>query len=144
MKNRIIPNIIAFVGILALAAACQTEDLLPPQAGDAPQGYKNIRLYVDVPDMNVVKTKAVDPDGAGVQQISVFCFDRNDLFITVTTAKVVADAGNPSLSGRFETSIPDHTETVHMVGNQNLTYFAEENYRGMSEVDVMAALEASA
>ena len=144
MKNRIIYNIIAFVGILALNTACQSEDFLLPETGAVQEGYKKIKLYVDVPAMNLVQTKAVDPDGAGVQQISVFCFDKNDLFITVTTARVVADAGNPSLSGRFETSIPDHTETVHLVGNQNLTYFTEENYRGMSEVGVMTAIEASA
>ena len=144
MKTRIINTIMALAGFLTLNVACQTEDLLIPGSDMAPEGYMNLRFNVEVPDMSRVSTKAVDPDGGGVQQISVFCFDRNDLFITVTTAKVIADSGNPSLSGTFETSVPEHTVTLQLVGNQNLTYFKEENYRGMSEVDVMTAIEASA
>ncbi len=144
MKKRITNTIIALAGILALNVACQREDYLIQDTGGTQDGHICLRFNVEVPDMDVVETKAVDPDGGGVQQISVFCFDKNGLFITVTTAKVEADAGNPSLSGTFETSVPEHTVTLQLVGNQNLTYFHEENYRGMSEVDVMAALEASA
>ena len=144
MKTRIINTIMALAAVLTLASACQREDILLPD-GDAKQdGYIDIRFHAQVPDMASVQTKAVDPDGGGVQQISVFCFDQNDLFITVTTAKVVGDSGNMPLTGTFETSVPDHAVTLQLVGNQNLTYFKEENYRGMSEVDVMAALEASA
>lgn len=144
MKTRIINTAIALVSLTALSVACQREDFLLPETVQTQEGYVDLRFCVDVPDMSHVQTKAVDPDGGGVQQISVFCFDRNDLFITVTTAKVAADAGNPSLSGTFDASVPEHTVTLQLVGNQNLTYFKEENYRGMSEVDVMAALEASA
>lgn len=133
----------ALAAVLTLAA-CQTEDVLLPDGGAQQDGYINIRFNAQVPDMASVQTKAVDPDGGGVQQISVFCFDQNDLFITVTTAKVVGDSGSMPLTGTFETSVPDHAVTLQLVGNQNLTYFKEENYRGMSEVDVMAALEASA
>lgn len=134
----------ALAAVLTLGTACQREDILLPGGGTQQKGYTDIRFNVQVPDMASVQTKAVDPDGGGVQQISVFCFDQNDLFITVTTAKVVGDSGNMPLTGTFETSVPDHAVTLHLVGNQNLTYFKEENYRGMSEVDVMAALEASA
>lgn len=144
MKTRIINTIIALAGILALNVACQREEFLSPEGNGTQDGYVTLRFNVEVPDMDVVQTKAVDPDGGGVQQISVFCFDKNDLFITVTTAKVTPDSGNPSLSGKFEVSVPEHSVTLQLVGNQNLTYFREENYRGMSEVDVMAALEASA
>lgn len=134
----------ALAAVLTLGTACQREDILLPGGVTQQKGYTDIRFNVQVPDMASVQTKAVDPDGGGVQQISVFCFDQNDLFITVTTAKVVGDSGNMSLTGTFETSVPDHAVTLQLVGNQNLTYFKEENYRGMSEVDVMAALEASA
>ena len=144
MKTRIINIIIALAGLLVLGTACQREDFLLPDTAPEQDGYINLRFNVEVPDMQVVETKAVDPDGGGVQQISVFCFDQNDLFITVVTAKVTADSGNPSLSGTIDVSVPQHTKTMQLVGNQNLTYFKEENYRGLSEVDVMAALEASA
>jgi hypothetical protein len=144
MKNRISNIIIALAGVLSLSVACQKEDLLLPGINGSQDGYINLRFNVEVPDMQQVQTKAVDPDGGGVQQISVFCFDQNDLFITVTTAKVKADSESLSLTGTFEVSVPDHSVTLQLVGNQNLTYFKEENYRGMSEVDVMSALEASA
>ena len=144
MRTRLLNIIIALVAILTSSVACQTEDFLLPEGSVSKEGFINLRLNVEVPDMAQVQTKAVDPDGDGVQQISVFCFDENALFITVTTAKVVPAAGNPSLSGIFEAFVPEHTKTLHLVGNQNLTYFKEENYRGMSEVDVMSSLEASA
>jgi hypothetical protein len=144
MKNRISNIIIALAGVLSLSVACQKEDLLLPGINGSQDGYINLRFNVEVPDMQQVQTKAVDPDGGGVQRISVFCFDQNDLFITVTTAKVKADSESLSLTGTFEVSVPDHSVTLQLVGNQNLTYFKEENYRGMSEVDVMSALEASA
>ena len=144
MKTRIINIIIVLAGALVLNVACQSEDILLPESGGAQSGYVDLSFSVEVPDMSQVQTRAVDPDGGGVQQISVFCFDKNGLFITVTTAKVVADSGEMPLTGTFKTSVPSHSVTLHLVGNQNLTYFKEENYRGMSEVDVMAALEASA
>lgn len=109
-----------------------------------PEGYMLIEFAASVPEMNRVETKAVDPDGAGVQQISVFCFDENDLFITTVTAELETDGSNPSLTGTIRVMVPEQTSTLQLVGNQNLTYFREDNYRGMSEIDVMSSLEASA
>ena len=143
MKTRILNTVIALAALVSLGVSCQKEDLLLP-GGKTPAGYVNLSFNVQVPEMEEVQTKAVDPDGGGVQQISVFCFDKNELFITVVTAKVKADGGKQSLSGKFDISVPDYTETVQLVGNQNLTYFREDNYRGMSEVDVMTTIEASA
>ena len=120
------------------------EDLVVPDTNVAPEGYMTINFAVQVPDMNRVQTKAVDPDGGGVQQMTVFCFDENELFITTVTADIVSNTTDMSLSGTLEVTVPDHTVTLQLVGNQNLTYFREDSYRGMSEVDVMAALEASA
>lgn len=142
MKNTIKYMILALAGVLALTVSCQREDL-QPEVGAVPDGYRKVEFYAQVPDMAKVQTKAVDPDGAGVQQLTVFCFDVNSFFITTVTATIDPDAGNPSLSGKFSVSVPDHTVTLQIVGNQNLTYFKEDNYRGMSEVDVMAALESS-
>ena len=51
------------------------EDLVVPDTNVAPEGYMTINFAVQVPDMNRVQTKAVDPDGGGVQQMTVFCFD---------------------------------------------------------------------
>ena len=130
--------------IAGISLTSCVDNLAGPGADIAPDGYMTIDFAVQVPDMNQVQTKAVDPDGGGVQQVTVFCFDDNDLFITTVTADIVPANANPSLSGTLEVTVPDHTVTMQLVGNQNLTYFREDNYRGMSEVDVMASLEASA
>lgn len=134
----------ALMGTLALMTSCHEEELQLPQTGEVPEGFKTIEFTAQVPNMDVVHTRAVDPDGGGVQQITVFCFDENSLFITTATATMGNNSGVISLKGTCKVTVPDHAVTLQLVGNQNLTYFREDNYRGMSEVDVMASLEASA
>lgn len=131
------------VTVLILAVSC-VEDVVLPDADVTPEGYTTVEFAVQVPQMSTVRTKAVDPDGAGVQQLTVFCFDENDLFITTVTADITPDTGEHTLSGKLKISVPKFTKQMQLVGNQNLTYFREDNYRGMSEVEVMSSLEASA
>ena len=140
MKNRLKYMIFAIAGFLA--SACQSEDFMQV-ADNAPEGFRTIEFYAAVPGMEEVMTKGVDPDGLGVQQMTIFCFDENSFFISTVTASLTPDDDTPSLSGKFSVKVPDHAVTLQLVGNQNLTYFNEDNYRGMSEVDVMAALESS-
>ena len=135
---------IALAALASIILSSCVEDVLPHAVDDVPSGYKTIEFMAKVPDMAQVQTKAVDPDGAGVQQMTVFCFDENDLFITTVKAVLTTESGERPLSGKLKVTIPDHTVTLQLVGNQNLTYFNEDKYRGMSEVEVMAALEASA
>ena len=139
MTNRFKYAIMVLVA--AFATACYQGDDFMPTPND---GQQSIEFVAQVPDMKIVNTRAVDPDGGGVQQITVFCFDDNNLFISTVTATMANESGSISLNGKFKVSIPDHAVTLQLVGNQNLTYFREDNYRGMSEVDVMASLEASA
>lgn len=142
MKKSVIYLITVILGA-AVTLSCQQEDLFNPDVDSTPAGYKTIEFMAQVPDMNIVQTRAVDPDGRGVQQITLFCFDENDLFITTVTAKIETDGSQESLKGKFRVSVPDYTVMLQLVGNQQLDYFNEDRYRGMSEVDVMAALEAS-
>lgn len=146
MKNRMKYMILALAGAAAMALSCQSENLLVP---DAPQaGYVRIDFRTDVPVMSEVQTKAVDPDGGGVQNMQVFCFDANGIFITTVKAELASDAPQPgstaSLSGKVSAIVPEHAVTLQLVGNQNLTFFEEDAYRGMTETEVMASLEASA
>lgn len=144
MKTRMKYMMMALVGAMTLMTSCAEEDYLVPEVENTPEGYKTVSFVAQVPEMDIVRTRAVDPDGGGVQQITVFCFDENSLFITTATAELETDGSAVSLNGKCKVTVPEHTETLQLVGNQNLTYFREDNYRGMSEVDVMAALEASA
>lgn len=146
MKNRMKYMTLALAGAVAMALSCQSENLLVP---DTPvDGYVRIDFRTDVPVMSEVQTKAVDPDGGGVQNMQVFCFDANGIFITTVKAELVPDApqsgSTASLSGKVSATVPEHAVTLQLVGNQNLTFFEEDAYRGMTEAEVMASLEASA
>lgn len=144
MKTTMRYMMMAIVSALVMMTSCRREEFELPQTETVPAGYKTVSFMAQVPQMEVVNTRAVDPDGGGVQQITVFCFDENSLFITTATASLETDGSAVSLKGKCKVTVPDHTHTLQLVGNQNLTYFREDSYRGMSEVDVMAALEASA
>ena len=144
MKTTMRYMMMALVSALAVMTSCQREEFELPQTETVPAGYKAVSFMAQVPQMEIVNTRAVDPDGGGVQQITVFCFDENSLFITTATASLETDGSAVSLKGKCKVTVPDHTHTLQLVGNQNLTYFREDSYRGMSEVDVMATLEASA
>ena len=146
MKNRMKYMIVALAGAVAMTLSCQSENMLVP---DTPaDGYIRIDFRTDVPVMSDVQTKAVDPDGGGVQNMQVFCFDANGIFITTAKADLVPDApqsgSTASLSGKVSVTVPEHAEMLQLVGNQNLTFFEEDAYRGMTETEVMASLEASA
>ena len=131
--------------ISLLMASCQGEG---PLRTEVPEGYVTLHFMMDVAVQDNVWTKAVDPDGGGVQQMQVFCFDANGIFITTVKAKLNHDApaqgSSVSMSGIVEVSVPEHAEVLQLVGNQNLTFFEEDSYRGMSEIDLMSSLEASA
>lgn len=135
---------IALATLFGIMTSCQREELPIPGINDAPKGYRTIEFTAEVPQMNEVQTKAVDPDGGGVQNMTIFCFDVNGLFITTVSVKKEDITRIDDLNGTFKANIPDHTVTMHFIGNQNLTYFEEDSYRGRSEVDVMHNLEASA
>ena len=140
--KRYIKTLISIAILSGTMASCQTEDLPLSGINAVPEGYRAVEFMAEVPRMNEVQTKAVDPDGGGVQNMTIFCFDVNSLFITTVTAEILSGKGG--LEGTFKANVPDHTVTMHFIGNQNLTYFKEDSYRGRSEVDVMHDLEASA
>ena len=128
-----------------LLLSCQEEILVVEKVQD---GYISLRFMTDVTVMEEAATKAVDPDGGGVQQMQVFCFDANGIFITSVKANLAPDAPEPgavaSMSGKVEAVVPEHTHVLQLIGNQNLTFFEEDKYRGMTEIEVMSTLEASA
>jgi hypothetical protein len=131
--------------IALLMVSCQGEG---PVFSEVPEGYVTVRFMMDVAVQDNVWTKAVDPDGGGVQQMQVFCFDANGIFITTVKAKLnhdTPDQGSTvSMSGTVEVSVPEHAHILQLVGNQNLTFFEEDSYRGMTEIELMSSLEASA
>lgn len=140
MIKRMIYAAAALAGILAACTSCQRADL--PGAGTPDDGCVEIRFGADIPAMPVVETRSVDPDGTGVQNMTLFCFDSYGLFISTTKATVVATSDDMD-EGTFTARVPQNTRLIHFLGNQNMEGFPESNFYNQSEAQVMAALEGS-
>ena len=123
MINNYKYHIAAVAGVMMMLTSCFKEDLLPQDGGSG--DFVTLDINISVPDMDQVATKAVDPDGGGVQNITLFCFDQYGLFVSTLSADVTPDGSGISLTGSFKAEVPEHVKTVHLVGNQNLSYFAE-------------------
>ncbi len=139
MIQRWIHAIMALAAIAVLSVSCR-EDEWFDQSPAAREGYVALRFSADVPAMEKVATRAVDPDGGGVQDMTLFCFDSYGLFITTVTATVKAET---DYGGTFQAEVPENTRTVHFVANQVMTDFEQDQFRSKSEAEVMALLEGS-
>ena len=139
MIKRISHAAIALAALAVLLVSCRKDDLLDPLSA-AREGYVTLRFNADVPAMQEVLTRSVDPDGGGVQDMTLFCFDSYGLFITTATATV---STTNATTGSFTAKVPENTRTIHFVANQNMTDFKEDQFRNRSESEVMALLEGS-
>ncbi|MBS7197862.1 MAG: hypothetical protein KH111_07005 [Bacteroidales bacterium] len=145
MTKRVLRTIAALWGFLAIFTACQDE-ALPGEASDtAREGYVSLRFSADIPDMTEVNTRSVDPNGGGVQNMTLFCFDRFGFFITTVRAKDVTytQDNTGKGTGTFDAEVPDNTRTIHFLANQIMDDFPEDSFRNKPEADVLALLEGS-
>lgn len=139
MIKRVIHTAIALAALAVLPVSCRQDDL-SESLPDVREGYVALRFSADVPVMQEVSTRSVDPDGGGVQDMTLFCFDSYGLFITTVSAEVNTTT---TTTGTFTAEVPENTRTVHFVANQNMTDFKEDQFRNHSESEVMALLEGS-
>lgn len=134
------------LAVVAIAAvACHKDDFVT----DIPQvesDMMHLRFGVVSPDMRQVSTRAVDPDGKGIQNITLFCFDDEGLFISTATARIEGNSDNDEVSlsgGIFDALVPQATRVMHLLANQNMSTFSEDTFRAKSENEVMSILEGS-
>ena len=86
-----------FVALVSLLAfSCRQEDFA------SQDGPLVLDFDVVVPDMNKVVTKAVDPDGRGVQNIVLYCFDSYGLFLFAFKFFVNLQINNSLLVSQFQ------------------------------------------
>lgn len=140
MFRRISYIVAALAAIPLSLVSCLSENGWKTEQTVVPEGYVSVSFRTDIPAMQEVVTRAVDPDGAGVQNMTLFCFDSYGLFISTATASL---APALQISGTFTAEIPENTSIIHFVANQNMSNFAEDDFRGKSESEVMALLEGS-
>lgn len=140
MKKQIIYTVVILIGMLATLGACRQDEWRDESLPAAKEGYLAFRFSAEIPDMQEVETRAVDPDGGGVQNMTLFCFDTYGLFISTATATIHS---TDLLNGTFDAQVPDNTRTIHFLANQNMSEFKEDDFRGKSETEVMSVLEGS-
>lgn len=140
MKKRIIYTVVILIGMLATLGACRQDEWRDESLPTAKEGYLALRFSAEIPDMQEVETRAVDPDGGDVQDMTLFCFDTYGLFISTATATIQSTG---LLNGTFDAQVPDNTRTIHFLANQNMSEFKEDDFRGKSESEVMSVLEGS-
>ena len=140
MFRRISYIVAALAAISLSLVSCLSENGWKTEQTVVPEGYVSVSFRTDISAMQEVATRAVDPDGAGVQNMTLFCFDSYGLFISTATASL---APASQISGTFTAEIPENTSIIHFVANQNMSNFAEDDFRGKSESEAMALLEGS-
>lgn len=132
----------ALLVLAAVSVSCAKEEWRNTQPAER-EGYLTLDFRTDIPAMEEVRTRAVDPDGGGVQDMTLFCFDSYGLFITTVSAELSTAGMVGAMEGSFTAQVPENTRTVHFVSNQNMTGFSEDYFRNRSEAEVMALLEGS-
>ncbi len=148
MKSYKFSYILSVVLSILTLISCEMEELNTSNNSSSDFGVfgDKIKLPINAiaPDRFLVNTKAVDPDGKGVQTMTLFCFNEQGLFISTATAEVAPNPENSEVGGIFDAFIPNTTRVMHLVGNQNMTPFKEDDFRQKSEDEVMSILEGSA
>ena len=125
--------------IVALFTSCQQDDFGWEQDGNN-NGYTKIVFKANIPDMQQVVVRAVDPDGVDIQNIDLFCFNELGLYITTVSADILTiDKDNNT--GTFEASIPDETHIIHFLANQNSSLYDPKDFLGQPEEQVLADME---
>lgn len=146
--KRFFINIIAMSFVAAAMVACHKDSALDnpqPEEWVADGSPVSIKLGVKIPDPIEVATRAVDPDGNGIQTMTLFCFNREGLLISTATATIEADPNDPDneSGGIFDANIPNTTGVIHLLANQNMAQFKEDDFRNLTEDQVIANLEGS-
>ena len=134
---------IAYIWLLAaigIMAAC-TEDTFVDNRTKVDDDHLLVTFRTHVPEMAQVTTRNADPDGLGIQQLSMFCFDKAGDFISCVTPEQTVN--QDMLSGTFEAVVPKFTKIIHFVANQNLESFNEQGNVGRHENSIIPGLISS-
>ncbi len=135
-----------FTSLLILLTACVREDIDVPQVDDVPEGYTRITFKANASSPTIgVSTRAVDPDGLDVNNMTLFCFNEFGLYISSETATLKAHAAAPesgiSDKGTYEAVIPSHTRIIHFLANHSEGLYDETDFPGQTESMVVANME---
>lgn len=131
-------NILAVAACAVMLASCVHEDIDAPAQNAVPEGYMNISFTTDIPEMERVDVRSVDPDGVDIHNMTLFCFNPYGLFIAAVDATLTPSSGT---SGKFDAVIPEETQIIHFIANQNPGLYSDEDFMNKTEASVMADME---
>lgn len=126
-----------------IQVSCVRENFPQPVPEDVPDGYIKIEFAANITDPTSVTTRAVDPDGLDVNNMTLFCFNEFGLFISTETAELVRHTAvdGVSDSGVYSATIPSHTRIIHFLANHSEGLYDETNFPGQTENMVIANME---
>ena len=131
--------------LLILLSSCVREDMVIPQVDNIPEGYTKISFKATVTSPKVgVSTRAVDPDGLDVNNMTLFCFNEFGLYISSEEAQIVPGTKTDdgiSESGQYTAIIPSHTHIIHFLANHSRGLYDESEFPGQTESMVVANME---
>lgn len=119
-------------------AACNEERGIVPVEDVIPEGYMKISFKTVIAEPRHYSVRAVDPDGLGVNNMTLFCFNEFGLYITSVEAELTS---TDIEDGHFEAVIPNHTQIVHFLGNHSKGLYDDSGFNGQTESMVMANME---
>ena len=123
-------------------ASCQrdaVEEFVPQKpAMEVPEGYTYIEFNANISDIQRRNTRAVDPDGLHLSNMTLFCFNEFGLYISSEEATLTSYSED---SGHFQAIIPNHTQIIHFIGNHSEGLFNESEFPGQTESMVIANME---
>ena len=105
---------------------------------EVPEGYTYVEFTANITDMKGVNTRAVDPDGLTLNNMTLFCFNEFGLYISSEDAQLQSHSVD---SGRFSAVIPNHTHIIHFIGNHSEGLYDESQFPGQTESMVVANME---
>ncbi len=103
-----------------------------------PEGYTLIEFKANISDIQRLDTRAVDPDGLDLNNMTLFCFNEYGLYISSETATLKTQSID---SGTFSAIIPNNTHIIHFLANHSEGLYDDSNFPGQTESMVVANME---
>lgn len=137
---------IIFTFLLLLLSSCVREDVVvAPVVDDVPEGYTKITFKANIAATTLdVETRAVDPDGLDVNNMTLFCFNEFGLYISSEEAKLVQGSKTEdgiSESGEYTAVVPSNTHIIHFLANHSQGLYNDKDFPGQTESMVVANME---
>ncbi len=130
--------------MLLLLTSCVQEEFDIPQVDSVPEGYTKITFGANILAPTVVDTRAVDPDGLDVNNMTLFCFNEFGLYISSEEATIVPGSKTEdgiSEHGEYTAVVPNHTRIIHFLANHSKGLYDDSNFPGQTESMVVANME---